>query len=43
MPEKWINEQRSPRRIIRYAATGESMPPDISASAFPLIPTGSPP
>ena len=35
--------QRSPRFIIRYAATGESMPPDISATARPLIPTGSPP
>ena len=31
------------RRIIRYAATGESMPPDMSATARPLIPTGNPP
>ena len=43
MPEKCRKVQRSPRFIIRYAATGESMPPDISATARPLIPTGSPP
>ena len=43
MPEKCRKSQRSPRRIIRYAATGESMPPDISTSARPLMLTGSPP
>ncbi len=43
MPEKCRKSQRNPRRIIRYAATGESMPPDISTRARPLMPTGSPP
>ena len=43
MPEKCRKSQRSPRRIIRYAATGESMPPDMSTRAWPLIPTGRPP
>jgi len=43
MPEKCKKKQRKPRRIIRYAATGESMPPDMSATARPLIPTGNPP
>ena len=43
MPEKCRKSQRSPRRIIRYAATGESIPPDMSTSARPLIPTGRPP
>ena len=32
-----------PRRIIRIAATGESMPPESSTSTRPPVPTGSPP
>ena len=32
-----------PRFIIRQAATGESMPPDMSAATRPPVPTGRPP
>ena len=32
-----------PRRIIRYAATGESMPPDSRHATRPPVPVGSPP
>ena len=32
-----------PRFIRRNAATGESMPPDMSAATRPLTPVGSPP
>ena len=28
---------------MRHAATGESMPPEMSAATVPLAPTGSPP
>ena len=34
---------RSPRLIMRYAATGESIPPDSSAIPRPVTPTGRPP
>ena len=32
-----------PRRIRRYAATGESMPPDSRHATRPLVPVGRPP
>ena len=34
---------RQPRRIIRQAATGESMPPESRQATRPLTPVGSPP
>ena len=40
---KCTKSSRSPRRIMRYAATGESIPPDSSAIPRPVTPTGSPP
>jgi hypothetical protein len=34
---------RQPRRIMRHAATGESMPPESRQTTRPLTPLGSPP
>ena len=40
---KWTRTVRQPRWTMRQAATGESMPPDMSVTVLPLAPTGSPP
>jgi hypothetical protein len=40
---KCANTTREPRRIMRAAATGESIPLETSASTFPDEPTGKPP
>ena len=33
----------TPRFAIMYVATGLSIPPERSETAFPFVPTGSPP
>ena len=38
-----MNSTASPRFIASSEATGESMPPDSSVTARPLVPTGRPP
>ena len=39
-----VHERRpQPRRIMRHAATGESMPPESRPATRPAVPTGSPP
>jgi hypothetical protein len=40
---KFTNRTLQPRFIIRQAATGESIPPESSASTRPDEPTGRPP
>src|SRR5215831_16346400 len=40
---KWTKRTRQPRFIMRQAATGESMPPEMRAATVPAEPTGSPP
>ena len=40
---KCTKTRRQPRCIIRYEATGESMPPETSETSRPLAPTGRPP
>ena len=42
-PWKWTAIGSAPRRIIRQAATGESMPAERRATTGPAVPTGRPP
>jgi len=42
-PAKCSGITPQPRFIIIQAATGESIPPEISATTRPSIPSGSPP